>query len=61
MCFKHDVNMTLRTSQSAVKLMGKLVGVFLKETGWLGAALVVSLLIIMLTFIYKASRSAMTN
>jgi hypothetical protein len=53
--------MTLRASHTAVKLLGKLVSAFLKETGWLGAALVVAILIITFAFIYKASRSALTH
>jgi len=58
MCFKHDVEMGLRTTQIAAKLVGRLVSTFLNETGWLGAALVVALLIVVLIFIYKDSRSA---
>jgi hypothetical protein len=53
--------LAVRVSHSAVRLLGKLVNAFLKETGWLGATLVVSLVIITLTFIYKASRSVMID
>lgn len=53
--------MALRTTQTAAKLLGRLVESFLRETGWWGAFFVVFLLGIMLIFIHKASKTSTTQ
>ena len=49
--------MAIRTTQSAAKLIGKLVSEFLKHTGMLGAFFVVFLLLMILFFVYKVSKT----
>ena len=56
-CFKTDSEMALKTSQSAARLIGRLVGAFLKETGIWGAMFLLLLFSVFLIFICKISRT----
>ncbi len=49
--------MALKTSQSAARLIGRLVGAFLKETGIWGAMFLLLLFSVFLIFICKISRT----
>jgi hypothetical protein len=60
-CFKQEVEMSLRTSQTAIKLLSKLVNMFMQETGMWGAVFVLGVLGVMLFFVYMASRSSTTH